>query len=471
MLISQMEIQIYKKFELKPTEEQKKLVFSMSKYILGDKTNSTLIINGYAGTGKTSLISALVKVLKDAQINTELLAPTGRAAKVMQYYSNANTSTIHRRIYLKTSATANSYTLNYKTVDNTIFIVDEVSMIAEKSNENNIFGSGNLLSDLIEYVFQGNNNKLILVGDSAQLPPVGMVESPALSPIKVGYYTKPSFSQLKEVVRQAQDSLILTNATAIRQIIEDDKASMPNMQLGNDVEQVLGYDLIETLENSYAKSGKDNTVVITRSNKRALHYNKGIRQQIFDMTDEIEAGDRLMVVKNNYFNIGKEDPFEFIANGDIIVVERISKIIDKYGFRFGYMTYSMPDYNDLEREGWVLLSTLYNETPSLTSNEQNMLFENVLMDYAAINEQRRRVRQVMNNEFFNALQVKFAYAITCHKAQGGQWKEVFIDTPLFGDEPLTLELLRWMYTAVTRATKKLYLVGWRKEFFPDFEQE
>lgn len=466
MLISQMEIQIYKKFELKPTEEQKKLIFSMSKYILDGQTNSTLVINGYAGTGKTTIISALVKVLSDAEIKMELLAPTGRAAKVMQYYSGVNTHTIHRKIYLKNSASVPHYALNYKTVDDTVFIVDEVSMIAERSNENNIFGSGNLLGDLIEYVFAGNRNKLILVGDSAQLPPVGMLESPALSPVTVGYYTKPSFAQLKEVVRQAHDSLILKNATAIREIIESDQAFMPIMEVGEDVEQVVGADLIEKLENAYHKAGKENTVIVTRSNKRALHFNKGIRQQIFDMEDEIEVGDRLMVVKNNYFDIKKEDPFEFIANGDIIVVERISKIIERYGFRFGYMIYTMPDYNNLEREGWILLSTLYSETPSLTSNEQNMLYGNVMMDYASILENKRRARMVMNNEFFNALQVKFAYAVTCHKAQGGQWEHVFVDTPIFGDETLTLELTRWIYTAVTRATKKLYLVGWRKEFFP-----
>ena len=466
MLISQMEIQIYKKFELKPTEEQKKLIFSISKYILNGQTNSTFVLNGYAGTGKTSIMSALIKVLSDAEIKMELLAPTGRAAKVMQYYSGANTHTIHRKIYLKNSAAVPHYALNYKTVDDTVFIVDEVSMIAERSHENNIFGSGNLLGDLIEYVFAGNRNKLILVGDSAQLPPVGMLESPALSPVTVGYYTNPSFSQLKEVVRQAHDSLILKNATAIRKIIESDHAVMPVVEVGEDVEQVVGADLIEKLEIAYHNAGKDNTVIVTRSNKRALHFNKGIRQQIFDMEDEIEAGDRLMVVKNNYFDIKKDDPFEFIANGDIIVVERISKIIERYGFRFGYMTYTMPDYANLEREGWVLLSTLYSEAPSLTSYEQNQLYENVMMDYASILENKRRARMVMNNEFFNALQVKFAYAITCHKAQGGQWEHVFVDTPVFGDEELSLELTRWIYTAVTRATKKLYLVGWKKDFFP-----
>lgn len=465
MLINHIECQIYKKFPYPPTEEQKNIIFSLSKFICSPSHDSAFVLNGYAGTGKTSIISALVKALEDLEISVLLLAPTGRAAKVMQQYSGRQTYTIHRKIYLKSLAGGlYRYQLTYKRPKNTIVIVDEISMISDIDYEGSLFGSGNLLADLMEYVLTGDQNKIILVGDSAQLPPVGLDTSPALDPLVLGAYATVNMHYMKEVVRQAQDSGILVNATNVRMFIEGARNDDLQMVCSGDVKRIENSDLIDSLESSFSRH-KDSTVIITRSNKRALRFNLGIRKSIFDFDSELESGDKLMVIKNNYSDSDVKRPFEFIANGDVIVVKRIMKIVEKYNFRFAYVTYEMPDYDDYVDEGWLLLDTLYSDSAGLSRDRSNELFNNIFEGYAHVTGKNFRTKRVMEDEYYNALQVKFAYAVTCHKAQGGQWSEVYVDTPVFGDEPLTLDLQRWVYTALTRATDRLYLTNWPSVFF------
>lgn len=470
MLINHIECQIYKNFPFQPTEEQKNVIFSLSKFICSSVYDTAFVLNGYAGTGKTSIISALVKTLEEMEIPILMLAPTGRAAKVMQHYSGLPTYTIHRKIYLRSMAGGGiSYELTYKKPKNTIIIVDEISMISNYDYEGSIFGSGNLLKDLMEYTLLGDRNKIILVGDSAQLPPVGLDTSPALNPLVLGSYVCINMHYLKCVVRQAQESGILVNATNVRMVIEGDSANDIIMEPSKDVVRLSGTDLIESLEGSFSRN-KDSTVVITRSNKRALRFNLGIRRSIYQYDSEIESGDKLMVIKNNYTASDIKRPFEFIANGDTIIVKRILKIVEKYNFRFAYISYIMPDYDDFADEGWILLDTLYSENAGLSKERSEEFFSNIFEGYANITGKGFRTKKVMEDEFFNALQVKFAYAITCHKAQGGQWNEVYVDTPTFGDEPLTLDLQRWVYTAITRATERLYLTNWPSHYFVDEEE-
>lgn len=464
MLISHIECQIYENFRYDPTPDQKKVIFSLAKFICSSDYDDAFVLNGYAGTGKTSIISSLVATLNQNEISVLMLAPTGRAAKVMQHYSSKAAYTIHRKIYMQsTSGGAIKYMLNYKKLKNTIVIVDEISMISDRDYESSLFGSGNLLQDLMEYVLSGENNKIILIGDSAQLPPVGLDTSPALDPIVLGGYATVNMHYLTNVVRQAQDSSILTNATNFRLMINGENDEV-KMVCDADVQRIGGSELIESLESSFSRN-RDSTIVITRSNKRALRFNLGIRNAIFDRHEELEAGDKLMVIKNNYANKDKSRPFEFIANGDVMIVKRILKIVEKYNFRFAYVVYEMPDYDDFCDEGWLLLDTLYSEAAGLTRARSEELFGNIFEGYSNITSKGFRTKKVMEDEYFNALQVKFAYAVTCHKAQGGQWSEVYVDTPIFGDEPLTLDLQRWVYTALTRATEKLYLTNWPSMFF------
>lgn len=470
MICNYIASQMYANFTFVPTNEQKKLINSLSSYIAEADNESIFMINGYAGTGKTTIIASLVAALGSVQINSVLMAPTGRAAKVMSQYCNKGAYTIHKKIYRQkvVGAENSKFSLNINKDNNTVYIVDEASMLSNAGGDNSVFGSGRLIDDLIEWVNMGSDNRLILVGDDAQLPPVGLDFSPALNPLQMGHYGEIHYETLLEVVRQAAESGILLNATKIRESIENQMVIDPVFDLTiDDVRRVTGGELIEEIENSYSRFGKDDTIVVTRSNKRANQYNQGIRRTILGYEDEINSGDMLMVVKNNYFWIDKEQnkDFEFAANGDIAVVRKLHKTKEIYGFRYGYMTLEFPDYDGFTMECWVLLDTLHSDAPSLTREQSSRLFYTIEQDYAEIGNKRNRYRKIMENEFFNALQVKFAYAVTCHKAQGGQWSSVFIDQLLFGQEQMTREFQRWLYTAVTRARQKLYLVNWNERFF------
>ena len=460
-----------------PTLDQQELIGHIttfvSNYFSPDHRDDTLIIKGYAGTGKTSMVSALVKILPKVGLKSVLLAPTGRAAKVLAGYSGHQALTIHKKIYRQKSATANglgNFALDNNKHQRTIFIVDEASMIANDSSENSIFGSGRLLDDLFEYVYRGEMCKLILVGDTAQLPPVGLAISPALDPQVIGEmgFSVSQF-ELKQVVRQSRDSGILHNATLLRQSLADNLQGYPPLTVSGfaDVRRITGGELIEEIENCYDEFGIGNTMVLCRSNKRANRYNEGIRRTILWRDEEISKGDLLMVVKNNYFWLGDEEKeiTPFIANGDIAEITRIGKYRELYGFRFADVDLRLSDYPEIEIQTKIMLDTLTSEAPSLTWDENQRLFEAVIADYADIGNKRERVKKVKENPYFNALQVKFSYAITCHKAQGGQWKAVFIDQGWLTDDMLNTEFLRWLYTAFTRPTVRLYLVNFKDEFF------
>ena len=460
-----------------PTLDQQELIGRIAgfigSYFSPDHRDDVFIIKGYAGTGKTSVLAALVKVLPKIGLKSVLLAPTGRAAKVLSNYSGHAAFTIHKKIYRQISATANglgNFALDNNKHQRTLFIVDEASMIANNLSENSIFGSGRLLDDLFEYVYSGEMCKLILVGDTAQLPPVGLTISPALDPkviCEMGFGV--SQFELKQVVRQSSDSGILHNATLLRQSLADNLQGYPALSVENfaDVRRISGGDLIEEIERCYDEFGLENTMVLCRSNKRANRYNEGIRRTILWRDEEIAKGDMLMIVKNNYFWLSDEDQktTPFIANGDIAEITRIGKYRELYGFRFADVDLRLADYPDIEIQTKIMLDTLTSESPSLTWDENQRLFEAVIADYADIGNKRERIKKVKENPYFNALQVKFSYAITCHKAQGGQWKAVFIDQGWLTEDMLNTEFLRWLYTAFTRPTVRLYLVNFKDEFF------
>lgn len=460
-----------------PTTEQKELFQKLADFVweFTDRNKSqdkVFILRGYAGTGKTSVLSALVKSLPELKLKSVLLAPTGRAAKVLSNYSGKAAFTIHKKIYRQKSMKGGmaSFSLDRNLHQQTLFIVDEASMISNQSSENSFFGSGNVLNDLMEYVYSGTGCKLILVGDTAQLPPVGLTISPALDAKTIdemGFEVEEV--ELKQVVRQEHDSGILSNATHIRDLVFEQTFGYPNLSLSGfkDIQRLGGADLIEELDHCYRKFGLDETIVICRSNKRANRYNEGIRRSILWREDEISVGDYLMVVKNNYFWLTDEHKAktEFIANGDIAEITRIGKYKEIYGFRFADVSLRFLDYDDLELKTIILLDTLTSEKASLSGDENQRFFNSVIEDFAHLKTQKERVGKVKENPYFNALQVKFSYAVTCHKAQGGQWKSVFIDQGWITDEMLTTEFLRWLYTAFTRPTEKLYLVNFKDEFF------
>jgi exodeoxyribonuclease-5 len=443
-----------------PTSDQKKLIRDISQFIL-DKNMPFFLLKGYAGTGKTSVIAALVQSLKQIRINTVLMAPTGRAAKVLASYAGFQAFTIHKKIYRQKSIEEQStFMLAPNMYKNTVFIIDEASMISGKSYEQSIFGSGDLLEDMMNYIKSGTGCKAILVGDSAQLPPVGFSLSPALDVNRLECYGDCMAMELKEVVRQTNESGILFNATEIRKQIEAKDVRFPEFRTDfPDVKNIVGTDLIEYLSDAYAKYGKEETIVICRSNKKANKYNEGIRNRVFLMEDEIASGDRIMVVKNNY-KLSKEiEEIDFIANGDMATVRRIKKYRKCHGLHFADMILEFPDYNSLEIENRAILDTLASESASLSSEMNKQLFYSIAEDYAHITAKRERYKAIKEDPFFNALQIKFAYAITCHKSQGGQWECVFLDCPYFADGKLGFEDLRWFYTAITRASKQLYLVN------------
>lgn len=469
MLNTHISHQIYAKLSFDATFNQKKIIEKLSEWLSNDDYSRIFLLNGYAGTGKTTIIAAFVAAIKELGIKPILLAPTGRAAKVLTRYSNMAAYTIHKKIYREKTISGyqSKFSLDYNREHDAVFIVDEASMLSTSSSDSS-FGSGNLLGDLVEYVRQGKRCRLMLVGDDAQLPPVGDDYSPALQPSELLPYGDVEYETMDEVVRQSQDSGILFNATMLRCMLENNIYEIPRFDLSfNDFRQVQGGELLEELQECYDRYGRDETIVITRSNKRANRYNEGIRRHNLSAEEEIESGDMLMVVKNNYHYAeqDKDSPMAFVANGDVVRLKRIRRFEEFYGFRFIDATLQFPDYDDYEMQAKVLLDTLMSESPSLSRDESNKLFMEVEKDYMDITIKSKRYKAIRENPHFNAMQIKFAYAVTCHKAQGGQWKAVFVDRCLFGDEEMSKDMLRWLYTAITRATERVYLVNFDERFF------
>lgn len=469
MLNNDLSQQIKRNFFYKPTGEQEITIESFVNFLFSPKTDAIFLLKGYAGTGKTTLISALVKTLDQLKQKCVLLAPTGRAAKVFSHYAGHPAYTIHRKIYRQRtfSNELDNFVMNANLHQHTLFIVDEASMIANEGLSGGMFGTGRLLDDLIHYVYAGQGCRLMLIGDTAQLPPVGEEESPALSASMLeGYGLEVTEHCLTQVVRQEQDSGILYNATSLRQYIaEEEYFSLPRIKADGfpDIRIISGGELIDTINECYDKAGMDETMIISRSNKRANLYNKGIRNTILYREDELNTGDLLMVAKNNYYWGADCKEMDFIANGDIAVVRRVRRTHEMYGFRFADVTLCFPDYNDLELDVKILLDTLHSDSPALTREESDRLFQAVQEDYGDITVKRERMKKIKEDTWYNALQVKYAYAVTCHKAQGGQWQRVFVDQGYMTEEMLTPDYYRWLYTAFTRATEVLYLVNWPEE--------
>ena len=461
--------QIKTNFPYKPTFEQENVLKKLADFLFCRKIETLFLLKGYAGTGKTSLIGALVKTLDQLEQKCVLLAPTGRAAKVFSQYAGHPAYTIHKKIYRQRnfSNEMDNFSVNDNLHQHTLFIVDEASMIANDGLSGSMFGTGRLLDDLIQYVYSGQGCRLMLIGDTAQLPPVGEEESPALSARALEAYGLEVYeNMLTEVVRQLHDSGILWNATELRRFIsEEDFFTLPSIKVEDfpDIKMVPGNELVEAITDSYDRVGMDDTIVVCRSNKRANIYNKGIRNMILYREEELESGDLLMVAKNNYFWSEGCKEIDFIANGDIAVVRRVRKEREMYGFRFADVLLRFPDYDDLELEVTLLLDTLHTETPALPKEMSDRLFCSVLEDYADITTKRERMKKMKADPYYNALQVKYAYAVTCHKAQGGQWKRVFLDQGYMTEDMLSPDYFRWLYTAFTRATETLYLVNWPKE--------
>ena len=453
----------------KPTKLQEKALKMLSNFVEDINERGIFLLKGYAGTGKTTLVSSLVKSLLPMGKKSVLLAPTGRAAKILSLYSKKTAFTIHKKIYwFKTNSFGNSFlSLQENKHTNTIFIVDEASMIPDNSEKG--FGGRNLLDDLIEYVYCGVNCKLILVGDTAQLPPVHLEVSPALNKkILLDNYQKDVLEiELTQVVRQQSDSSILSNATSLRDLIRKNSSTYPSIDCINDVVKLNeGIDIQDALEDSYSLDGVEETVVVCRSNKRANLYNQQIRARIRFQEDEISVGDFIMVVRNNYHWLPSTSKAGFIANGDTAEVLRIYEFNDLYEFRFARILIRLIDFPDMEDlEVVILLDLLQNDSPGLSFDQYKKLFSNVEKDYSDIPKKYERMKEIKKNPFLNALQVKFAYAVTCHKSQGGQWKNVFVEQGFFNDDMLNKEYLRWLYTAFTRATSKLYLINFKKDFF------
>ena len=453
-------------FPFQATNEQNDIITDISEFITTIGNRSIYVLKGYAGTGKTTLVSSLVKSLPVVAKRHVLMAPTGRAAKVLAKYSKRAASTIHRKIYwIRTNKSGNTFiTRKENTHTNTIFFVDEASMISE--NNEKAFGNRSLLDDLIEYVYEGLDCKLILIGDTAQLPPVHLEVSPALNEeILERKSNKQIISrELTEVVRQKENSLILNNATLIRKKIAKEDYTFPSIITNNEVMRInTGEDLQDTLESAYSNNGINNTSVICRSNKRANLYNQQIRAKIRWQENEISSGDMLMVVRNNYFWLDESSKAGFIANGDIIMVTKINETIERYGFRFARASVEMVDYpKEKNLDLLLLLDTLTSESPTISYDQYQKLYKEISKDYKGQKEINKKIKE---DEFFNALQIKFAYAITCHKSQGGQWENIFIDMGYFTDQMLDKAYLRWLYTAITRATKKLYLINFNDNFF------
>ena len=529
MLTDELKYQIQKEFRFEQTTGQRLVTDTFARFITSRDDRSAMILRGSAGTGKTTLAGAIVRTMKNLHQKVVLLAPTGRAAKVFSVYSGHPASTIHRRIYRqrKLDGDGGVFTLNYNAMQDTLFIVDEASMVTASMGDSSMFGGvGCLLDDLIRFVYEGRNCRLLLIGDKAQLPPVGESESPALVSSVIESCGLTVYEcDLDEVLRQSNDSGILYNATAIRRMIDRDELTLlPKIRFRGfaDIHIVPGNELIESLASSYSKVGLDETMVVTRSNKRANIYNIGIRNSVLDHEDELVTGDMLMIVKNNYFYSGLKEEREycikeergewreereylckygdtnspnatntkkdislsslhsplsslihsplsslttlsFIANGDRATVLRVRNIRELYGFRFADMLLRFPDYDDAELQATVILDSLLAEAPALTREQNEKLFYAVMEDYAHIPQKAERIRKIKQDVYYNALQIKYAYAVTCHKAQGGQWAHVYIDQGYMTDEMLTPDYIHWLYTAFTRASEQLFLVNWSKQ--------
>ncbi|MFA6334410.1 MAG: AAA family ATPase [Bacteroidales bacterium] len=456
------------KLGFEPTSCQKNLFESLAQFVVEKDKHEIMLVNGYAGTGKTSAIAALVATLKEFDQNVILMAPTGKAAKVLSNYTGTCAYTIHKQIYRQKSMSdgVGTFTLNVNHSKETIYIVDEASLLSNGNGELSSFGSGRLLDDLVAFVNSNENNKLLLMGDSAQLPPIGLTISEALDPGYLQQYGQVRFSQLKSVVRQAKESGILHNATILREMIEDGNIVFPKFELDgfDDVCRIGGGELLEELGNSFDKAGIDETLVLCRSNKLANRYNQGIRSKLLFREERLNKGDKLMVVKNCYQFIDDIEEMDFIANGDVAELMKISKYEERYGLNFAEATLRFADYNDLEIKAKIILDTLDSETASLGMEQQRRLFTEIMEDYSNIKSKRKRIAAVREDKYFNALQIKFASAITCHKSQGGQWRRVFIDNPFWSDQ-ISIDDLKWLYTALTRAVEKVYLVNFNNKFF------
>lgn len=469
MINNYLERQIKENFPYQPTFEQEIAVKSLSEFLLSTINDSVFVLRGYAGTGKTSLVGALVKTMDKLQQKSVLLAPTGRAAKVFSAYAGHPAFTIHKKIYRQQafSNEVSNFSVNDNLATHTLFVVDEASMVSNGGLSGAMFGTGRLLDDLIQFVYSGMGCRLLLMGDTAQLPPVGEEQSPALfTDALKGYGLEVREVDLTQVVRQVQDSGILWNATQIRQLIATDEcAALPKIRVTGfpDIQVVPGDELIEVLSDCYGRDGMDETIVVCRSNKRANIYNKGIRAQILYREDELNTGDMLMVAKNNYYWTEQYKEMDFIANGEVAVVRRVRRTREMYGFRFAEVLLSFPDHDDFEIEANLLLDALSTDAPALPKADNDRLFYTILEDYADIPIRRDRMKKMKADPYYNALQVKYAYAVTCHKAQGGQWQNVFLDQGYMTDEYLTPDYFRWLYTAFTRASETLYLVNYPKE--------
>ena len=499
MVVDELKYKILQQFGFPPTQEQANALDVFARFLTDRNPQVVMILRGSAGTGKTSLSGAIVRTLQAIWQKVMLLAPTGRAAKVFSLNSGTPAYTIHRRIYREKSFSGvdGQFNLNDNLFTDTLFMVDEASMIANLGLGGMNFGSGCLLDDLVHFVYQGRNDRLMLIGDKAQLPPVGEEESPALNAAMLqGYGLTVYECDLNEVLRQSEQSGILYNATMIRQMItHDDITQLPKIRFSgfSDIRQMPGAELIEALADSYHHVGLDDTIVVTRSNKRANIFNQGIRNMVLDREEELSQGDILMIVKNNYywmeeerkkilksgvkteapgadaanhkvpsskFKVQSNDIPAFLANGDRAKVLKVRRRIDLYGFRFATLLLQFPDYGNYELEATVLLDTLTSEAPALTHEQQEQLFRQIEEDYQDVPLKADRMKAIRQDQFYNALQVKFAYAVTCHKAQGGQWAHVYVDQGYMTDDMLTPDYIHWLYTAFTRATEMLYLVNW-----------
>ena len=509
MIVDELKYKILEQFGFPPTPEQANALDVFARFMTDRNPHAVMILRGSAGTGKTSLSGAIVRTMKTIGQKVMLLAPTGRAAKVFSLSSGSPAFTIHRRIYREKafSGVDGQFNLNDNLYTDTLFMVDEASMISNLGLGGTTFGSGCLLDDLVHFVYQGHNDRLMLIGDKAQLPPIGEEESPALHAAMLeGYGLSVYGCDLNEVLRQSEKSGILYNATMIRQMItHDDITQLPKIHFSgfSDIQQMPGAELIEALADSYHHVGLDDTIVVTRSNKRANIFNQGIRNMVLDRDEELSQGDILMIVKNNYywmeeerkkvseerrvkseetafggrresqfnclanhkvqsskFKVQSKELPAFLANGDRAKVLRVRRRIDLYGFRFATLLLQFPEYDNYELEAMVLLDTLTSEAPALTHEQQEQLFRQIEEDYQDIPLKADRMKAIRQDQFFNALQVKFAYAVTCHKAQGGQWAHVYVDQGYMTDDMLTPDYIHWLYTAFTRATEKLYLVNW-----------
>ena len=476
MIIDELKYKILQQFGFPPTQEQAHALEVFAEFLTDRDPHAVMILRGSAGTGKTTLSGAIVRTLKEIRQKVMLLAPTGRAAKVFSLNSGSPAYTIHRRIYREKSFSGveGQFNLNDNLYTDTLFMVDEASMIANMGLGGMSFGSGCLLDDLVHFVYQGRNDRLLLIGDKAQLPPVGEEESPALHAAMLeGYGLKVYECDLNEVLRQSEESGILYNATMIRQMItHDDITQLPKIHFAgySDIKPMPGAELIEALADSYHHVGLDDTIVVTRSNKRANIFNQGIRNMVLDREEELSQGDILMIVKNNYYWMEEERKSNnklqsneipaFLANGDRAKVLKVRRRIDLYGFRFATLLLQFPDYDNYELEATVLLDTLTSEAPALTHEQQEQLFHQIEEDYQDIPLKADRMKAIRQDQFFNALQVKFGYAVTCHKAQGGQWAHVYVDQGYMTDDMLNPDYIHWLYTAFTRATEMLYLVNW-----------